>query len=106
MQKSYESCSKKDPIEASDHETSRLTTTCLLDYIKEAIKPTAMPVYLSYFNPTDRNLTISLQETLGVDHNRRNIPWKNALGSAYDRLLRKKYSHQHQQSFHHSNLDY
>ena len=37
MQKSYESCSVKNSIETTDHETSRLTTTSLLDYIEEPI---------------------------------------------------------------------
>ena len=89
MQKSYESFRKKDPIEATDHDTNRLTTTSLSDYVKETIKPPAMTVYLRYFNPTDHNLTNSLQETLDVDGNRRNISWENALELEYDRLLRK-----------------
>ena len=71
MQKSYESCSNKDPIEAIDCDTSRLTTARLLNYVKETIKPTAMTVYLRYFNPTDLNLTNSLQETPDVNGNRK-----------------------------------
>ena len=69
MQKFYESCSKKDSIEATDHDNSRLTTTSIFDYIKETIKSTALTVYLSYSNPTDHNLTNSIQEILDVDHN-------------------------------------
>ena len=48
-----------------------------------------MTIYRSYFNLTDYNLPISLQETLYVDYNCRNTPWKYALHSKYDRHLRK-----------------
>ena len=73
MQKFYESYSNEDPIEDIDCETSRLTTASLLNYVKEIIKPTAMTVYLRYFNSTDLNLTNFLQETPDANGNRRNI---------------------------------
>ena len=60
----YESCNNKDTIEATDCDTSRLTTASLSDYVKDTIKPTAMTVYLRYFNPTDLNLTNFLNETI------------------------------------------
>ena len=84
MEKLYESYSEKDSIEASDHGTSRVTTTGILDFTKEIIKPIATTVYQSYLNLTYHNLPISLQETLDVDHNYGNTPWKNALDSEYD----------------------
>ena len=86
MEKFYELRNEKDLIETTDHETSRLTIISLLDYIKEIIKPTAMTVYQSYFNLTDCNLPISLQETLDVDHNTCNCcntPWKNDLDTNF-----------------------
>ena len=69
MQNFHESRSKQDPIEATDHKTSRLTTTSLLDYIKETNKPIAMTSSWNFFNPTGPNLPISLQKILDVDHN-------------------------------------
>ena len=90
IQKSYESWSNKAPIEATDCDTSRLTTTSLLNYVKdtsvkETIKPTAMTIglkylkyitiYLRYYNPTDFNMTNSLQETPDVNDNSSNITW-------------------------------
>ena len=80
MQKSYESHSEKDSTEATDHETSSLTTTSILDYIKETIKScSTITVHRSYSNLTNHNLPTSLQETLSVDHNCGNTLWKNSL---------------------------
>ena len=45
IQRFHESRSVKDSIEATDHETSRLTTTSVLDNIKKTIKPTAVTIY-------------------------------------------------------------
>ena len=78
IQKSYDSCSNKDPIEATDCDTSRITTTRLLDiasllnYVKETItKDTIKPT--------------ALQETSDVNGNRHIISLKNALEFGYDR---------------------
>ena len=82
-QKSCESRIGRDPIEDTDHETSRLTTTDFSDFIK----PNVMTVYQSYFNLTDHNLPFPPQAKLDVDHNCHNTPRKNALDSEYDQLF-------------------
>ena len=85
MEKFYESGNGKDSIETTDHETCRLTTTSLLDYIKETIKPTAMNVYQRYFNLTDHNCNCcNTHWKNAVDANN---SIKNALDCEYSRLL-------------------
>ena len=69
MQKSCESCNNKEPIEATDYDTSRLTTASLFDIAS----------LLNFVKETIINKTIkptALQETPDINGNRRNNYWK------------------------------